>query len=115
MQLQKGNSQQLKKAIYRSFIQRIHPMCPYHFTYVIFRYKEFLGFKPQTAFLCQGATLSKEVLEYLAGFDILVHETYGQSETSGLLCANIPKRYCKLGTTGKVGIHQNHSWPNSVL
>merc|ERR1712226_395623 len=65
------------------------------------RYKEYLGFKPQTAFLCQGATLSKEVLEYLAGFDILVHETYGQSETSGLLCANIPKRYCKLGTTGK--------------
>ena len=67
-----------------------------------FRYKEYLGFKPQTAFLCRGATLSKEVLEYLAGFDILVHETYGQSETLGLLCANIPKRYCKLGTTGKV-------------
>ena len=67
-----------------------------------FRYKEYLGFTPQTAFLCQSAALSKEVLEYLAGFDILVHETYGKSETSGLLCANIPKRYCKLGTTGKV-------------
>ena len=68
----------------------------------VYRYKECLGFKPQTAFICQGATLSKEVLEYLAGFDILVHEAYGQSETSGLLCANIPKRYCKPGTTGKV-------------
>ena len=69
-----------------------------------FRYKEYLGFTPHTAFLCQRAALSKEVLEYLAGFDILVHETYGQSETSGLLCANIPKRYCKLGTSGKVAI-----------
>ena len=42
------------------------------------------------------------MLEYFAGFDIIVHEAYGQSETSGLLCANIPKRYCKPGTTGKV-------------
>ena len=74
------------------------------FSHSNFRYKEYLGFTPHTAFLCQRAALSKEVLEYLAGFDILVHETYGQSETSGLLCANIPKRYCKLGTSGKVKI-----------
>jgi hypothetical protein len=31
----------------------------------------------------------------------LVHEMFGQSENCGLLSANIPKRYIKLGTTGK--------------
>ena len=30
-----------------------------------------------------------------------VHEMFGQSENCGLLSANIPKRYIKLGTTGK--------------
>ena len=32
---------------------------------------------------------------------LLVHEMFGQSENCGLLSANIPKRYIKLGTTGK--------------
>jgi acyl-coenzyme A synthetase/AMP-(fatty) acid ligase len=41
------------------------------------------------------------VFKYLAGFDIVVHEMLGQSENCGLLTANIPKRYLKLGTTGK--------------
>ena len=30
-----------------------------------------------------------------------VHEMFGQSENCGLLSANIPKRYIKLGTCGK--------------
>ena len=32
---------------------------------------------------------------------LLVHEMFGQSENCGLLSANIPKRYIKLGSTGK--------------
>ena len=34
-----------------------------------------------------------QVFKYLAGFDIVVHEMFGQSENCGLLTANIPKRY----------------------
>jgi len=65
------------------------------------KYKEQLGFGDKTVFLCRGSPLAPEVLKYLAGFDILVHEMFGQSENCGLLSANIPKRYIKLGSTGK--------------
>ncbi len=65
------------------------------------KYKEQLGFKDKTVFLCRGSPLAPEVLKYLAGFDILVHEMFGQTENCGLLSANIPKRYIKLGSTGK--------------
>ena len=65
------------------------------------KYKEFLGFTAKSTFLSRGAPIAKEVLQYLAGFDILVHETYGQTENVGIMSANIPKRYCKLGTVGK--------------
>ena len=57
------------------------------------KYKEQLGFSDRTVFLCRGSPLAPEVLKYLAGFDILVHEMFGQSENCGLLSANIPKRY----------------------
>ena len=65
------------------------------------KYKELLGFHTNTTFFSRGAPICEEVLQYLAGFDILVHETYGQTENCGILTANIPKRYCKLGTAGK--------------
>lgn len=68
---------------------------------VIKKYKELLGFGPGTTFLSRGGPLSIEVHKYLASFDILVHETYGQSETCGVISANVPKRYNKLGTSGK--------------
>ena len=61
------------------------------------KYKEQLGFSSRTVFLCRGSPLAQDVLKYLAGFDILVHEMFGQSENCGLLSANIPKRYIKLG------------------
>ena len=57
------------------------------------KYKEQLGFSDRTVFLCRGSPLAPDVLKYLAGFDILVHEMFGQSENCGLLSANIPKRY----------------------
>ncbi len=65
------------------------------------KYKESLGFTSRTVFLSRGDPISDEVLKFLSGFDILVHESFGQSENCGLLTANIPKRYSKLGTTGK--------------
>ena len=69
------------------------------------KYKEQLGFSSRTVFLCRGSPLAQDVLKYLAGFDILVHEMFGQSENCGLLSANIPKRYIKLGMfSNKVSI-----------
>jgi hypothetical protein len=36
--------------------------------------------------------MAAAVLKSLAGYDILVHETFGQAENCGLIAANIPKR-----------------------
>lgn len=45
--------------------------------------------------------MTRPVLKFLAGFDIVVHESFGQPEHCGVLTANIPKRYCKMATLGK--------------
>lgn len=65
------------------------------------KHKEALGFQARTVFLSIGEPMCKEILTFLAGYDIVIHEMYGYPETCGLLSANIPKRYCKLGTSGK--------------
>lgn len=65
------------------------------------KYKELLGFSKRTVFLSRGGPMSAEVLRFLAGYDLVIHESFGHSENCGLLTANIPKRYCKLGTAGK--------------
>ena len=52
-------------------------------------------------FICRGGGLQDRLLRYLAGFDIVVHIAYGQSETTSFLAANIPKRFCKFPTAGK--------------
>jgi long-subunit acyl-CoA synthetase (AMP-forming) len=65
------------------------------------KYKESMGFTSRTVFLSRGDPISDEVLKFLSGYDILIHESFGQSENSGLHTANIPKRYSRLGTTGK--------------
>ncbi|QQP51260.1 Uncharacterized protein FKW44_012571, partial [Caligus rogercresseyi] len=56
------------------------------------KYKEMLGFTSRTVFLSHGAPMAREVLRFLSGYDILVHETFSQTENCGLLTANIPKR-----------------------
>ena len=56
------------------------------------RYKESLGFTARTVFLTKGDPMAREVLKFLSGFDIVVHESFGQAENCGLLTANIPKR-----------------------
>ncbi len=67
------------------------------------RQRESLGFGPRTVFLStsRSESLARPVVKFLAGFDILVHEAFGQPESCGMLTANIPKRYCKMGTFGK--------------
>ena len=67
------------------------------------KYKEALGISPKTIFICRGGSLSDRVLQFLSGFDIVVHPAYGQSECCSLLTANVPKRFCKFSSVGKPG------------
>ena len=59
------------------------------------------GFKKNCLNFIHCTHLRSYTFYFLSGFDILVHEMFGQSENCGLLSANIPKRYIKLGSTGK--------------
>lgn len=65
------------------------------------KYKESLGLGPKTIFLCRGGSLTEGILQFLSGFDIVIHSMYGQSECCSLLAANIPKRFCKFSSVGK--------------
>jgi len=67
------------------------------------KYKEALGVGPKTIFICRGGALPDRVLQFLSGFDIVVHPAYGQSECCSLLTANVPKRFCKFSSVGKPG------------
>ena len=67
------------------------------------KYKEALGLSPKTIFICRGGALPDRVLQFLSGFDIVVHPAYGQSECCSLLTANVPKRFCKFSSVGKPG------------
>ena len=49
----------------------------------------------------EGERLQSSVHHYLSTCGLTVHTTFGLPQTSGLLTANIPKRFCKLGTVGK--------------
>ncbi|MBS1150763.1 MAG: long-chain fatty acid--CoA ligase [Myxococcaceae bacterium] len=48
-----------------------------------------------------AAPVSKEVLEFMASLDVIVHEVYGQSEDTGPTTFNTPGKV-KLGTVGPV-------------
>ena len=64
--------------------------------------RDYLGLPGKTVLLCrEGERLQSSVHHYLATCGLTVHTTFGLPETSGLLTANIPKRFCKLGTAGK--------------
>lgn len=68
---------------------------------VIKKFKENLGFSGKTTFFCRGQALPQKLSDFLAGFDILVHSAYGQTECSSVLTANVPGRFCKFSTAGK--------------
>ena len=64
--------------------------------------RDYVGLPGKTVLLCrEGEQLQSSVHHYLATCGLSVHTTFGLEETSGLLAANIPKRFCKLGTAGK--------------
>ena len=64
--------------------------------------RDYLGLPGKTVLLCrEGHSLQSSVHHYLSTCGLTVHTTFGLPETSGLLTANIPKRFCKLGTAGK--------------
>ena len=64
--------------------------------------RDYLGLPGKTVLLCrEGHCLQSSVHHYLSTCGLTVHTTFGLPETSGLLTANIPKRFCKLGTVGK--------------
>ena len=54
--------------------------------------QESLGFSNKTTFFCRGQSLPLKLLDFLSGFDILVHSSYGQTESSSVLTANVPGR-----------------------
>ena len=55
--------------------------------------QESLGFSSKTTFFCRGQSLPLKLLDFLSGFDILVHSAYGQTESCSVLTANVPGRY----------------------
>ena len=64
--------------------------------------RDYLGLPGKTVLLCrEGERLQSSVHHYLSTCGLTVHTTFGLPQTSGLLTANIPKRFCKLGTAGK--------------
>ena len=64
--------------------------------------RDYLGLPGKTVLLCrEGHSLQSSVHHYLSTCGLTVHTTFGLPQTSGLLTANIPKRFCKLGTVGK--------------
>ena len=62
--------------------------------------RDYVGLHGKTVLLCQES-LHPTLHHYLSSCGITVHTTFGPATTSGLLTANIPKRFCKLGTAGK--------------
>ncbi|MDP2304444.1 MAG: long-chain fatty acid--CoA ligase [Pseudomonadota bacterium] len=61
--------------------------------------KPVLGLTRARVCVSGAAPVSKEVLTFLAGIDVLVHEVYGQSEGSGPTTFNVPGK-TKLGSVG---------------
>ncbi len=61
--------------------------------------KPVLGLTRARVCVSGAAPVAKEVLTFLAGIDVLVHEVYGQSEGSGPTTFNLPGK-TKLGSVG---------------
>ncbi|MDI1482041.1 long-chain fatty acid--CoA ligase [Polyangium sp. y55x31] len=66
---------------------------------VFTKLKTALGLSRVRACVCGAAPVSKEILEFFAGLDLIVSEVYGQSEDTGPTTFNLPNN-TKLGTVG---------------
>ena len=63
------------------------------------KFKKALGFDRTHLCVSGAAPISVEILEFFAGFDLAIRETYGQSEDTGPSTLNIPGR-TRFGTVG---------------
>ena len=69
---------------------------------LINQYRTSVGLQSKTVLLCRdGHHLHPLVHHYLANCGITVYSSFGSAELCGFVLANIPKRFCKLGTVGK--------------
>ncbi len=66
---------------------------------VLEKLKPALGMGRARLCISGAAPISKEVIEFFSGLDIIVHEIYGQSEDNGPTSFNLPGR-TKFGTVG---------------
>ena len=66
-----------------------------------------LGFSRLRLAISSAAPVAKEVLEFMAGVDVIVHEVYGQSESTGPTTANVPGA-TRFGTVGR-------AWPGTEV
>lgn len=74
---------------------------------VFAKVKPLLGFSRVRVAVSGAAPISKEILEFFSGLDIIIYEVYGQSEGCGPTTFNRPGA-CKFGTTGQ-------AWPGSEV
>ena len=69
---------------------------------LINQYRTSVGLQSKTVLLCRdGHHLHPLVHHYLANCGMTVFSSFGSAEICGFMLANIPKRFCKLGTVGK--------------
>ena len=57
------------------------------------RYKESMGFTARTVFLSRGDPMSEEILRFLAGYDMLVHESFGQVRKDTIIFVRASKTF----------------------
>jgi long-chain acyl-CoA synthetase len=62
--------------------------------------KEAIGLSRARICVSGAAPIASEVLEFFAGFDLVIHEVYGQSEDTGPTTFNLPGA-TRYGTVGK--------------
>ena len=72
-------------------------------SFIINKCQESLGFSSKTTFFCRGQSLPLKLLDFLSGFDILVHSAYGQTESCSVLTANVPGRYAQCQSDFSLG------------
>ncbi len=63
--------------------------------------KPALGLSRARICISGAAPVAKEVIGFLSGLDVVVHEVYGQSEGSGPTTFNLPETGTRLGSVGK--------------
>ncbi len=67
--------------------------------FVFSKVKAALGFDRIRVCVSGAAPISKEIIEFFSGFDIMIREVYGQSEDTGPTTFNVPRK-TRIGSVG---------------